>query len=184
MTDANRRLETELARLGDEHEPPVGWEARVLAATAERSRRRWWLLAIPAIALSAAIVLLLSWPRHPAPERLALAISLDRGGPVVRGTSAQVGDVLRATARGGAYRAVWIYRSDSQLVVACPGGAGCHSDGTALTATAKLDAVGDYSIVVLAADAALPAPHGALDQDVAAAARGGAQYQIAPISVR
>lgn len=184
MTDDNRRLESELARLGEEHEPPVGWEARVLAATTARPQRRWWLFAVPALAAAAAIVLLLAWPRHPTHEVLAMELSLDRGGPVVRGTSAHIGDVLHATARGGAHRAVWIYRSDSQLVVACPGGAECRSTATTLTATAKLDAIGDYSVVVLAADEALPAPQGSLDQDVATAARAGAQYRIEPVSVR
>ena len=48
------RIEAALARLGAEHEPPVGWEARVLAATAPPPRRAWWWLAIAMKALKAA----------------------------------------------------------------------------------------------------------------------------------
>jgi hypothetical protein len=180
MSDrAIERIETALADAGAGHEPPRGWEARVLAAVEARPRRtiaRWWLL-VPALA-AAAVVLFFAWPRTPVPanSQLALAITVERGGPLVRGTSAHVGDTLRATATGGgANRAVWIYRDDRELVASCAGDEPC-----AFTVATR----GDYSIVALASAAPLPAPRGSLDGDVAAAARSGAQYRIEPVAVR
>lgn len=37
---ATERIASSLARLGEEHEPPAGWQARVLAASAQREP--WW----------------------------------------------------------------------------------------------------------------------------------------------
>jgi hypothetical protein len=185
MSDPERRLEAELARLGTEHMPPVGWETRVLAATVLPKRRPWWHFAAPAFALAAAIILWFAWPRSTAkPTALALELSLERGGPIVRGSTAHIGDVLHATARGGKYRAVWIYRTDTQLLVACPGAAACTAADDAVTATAAIQSVGDYSIVALSSDAPLAAPTGKLDADVAAAANAGARYKIEPLAVR
>ena len=174
MSDPEARLEAELGKLGAEHAPPVGWEARVLAEAVVPRRRRWWLVALPAFAGAATIALVILWPRAPKPPPLALSLSLEHGGPIVRGTTAHPGDVLHASATGGDYRAVWIYRNDTELVVACP----------TSTCSATLAAVGDYSVVALSASAPLAAPTGKLDADVAAASRAGATYQIEPVLVR
>lgn len=184
------RIEAALARAGDEHAPRPGWQARVLAATASPPpRRRWWLAAAPALAAAAAVVLWWTWPRGAAapapPAPIELALVLDRGGAVVRGSSAEVGDVMHATARGGGgFRGVWIYRNDRELIAACPGGGSCKETADAMTATVPLRVIGRYSIVVLSADVALPSPAGVLDEDLAAAAKAGARYQIEPLSVQ
>ncbi len=178
---AIERLEAALTDAGAGHVPPPNWEARVLAAAdaaAASSRRpRWWLFALPALAAAAAIVIYVSWPPGArSTEPLQLALALERGGPVVRGTSAHVGDTLRATATGGAAKhAVWIYRDERDLVAICTGDAPC---------TFTITARGDYSVVALASDAALPTPHGTLDTDVDAAAKTGAHYKIEPVAVR
>lgn len=172
---ANERIEQAIAGLGAEHEPPVGWEARVLAATAERPRR-WWLLAIPAVAIAAVIVLVIGLRGEPKPQALALAVTIEDSGAVVRGATAKPGDTVQATARGGTgSRAVWIYRGDRELVMACTGTAPCR---------AKLASVGTYTVIALSAKAPLPAPTGSLDDDLAAALTAGAAHTIQKIEVR
>ena len=173
---SNDRIEQAIRGLGAEHEPPAGWEARVLAATAERSTRRWWLLAIPAIAVAAVIVLAIGLRSDPEPQALALAITIEDSGAVVRGSTAKPGDTVQATARGGAgHRAVWIYRGDRELVVACPGDAPCRT---------RLATVGTYTVIALTAKTALPVPTGSLDDDLAAALTAGASHTIQKIQVR
>lgn len=170
------RIEAALAAAGSEHEPPAGWEARVLAATREPRRTRWWWFAVPALVAAGILALWATRPRgahEPSPLQLALAI--EHGGPLVRGATAHVGDTLAASATGGAaHRAIWIYRDD-QLVQACDAAAPCR-----LTLTS----VGDYTVVAVASAAALEAPHGPLDTDVSALARTGASYQLEPVTVR
>lgn len=181
------RLEDALRAAGSEHEPPAGWEDRVLAATIgtraaapapapARRRARWWMFAAPALAMAAAAAVYLWWPRGGAapPQQLALAITVEHGGPIVRGTTAHPGDTLIVTATGGAaHRVVWVYRDDRELVTTCE--SSCR---------VPLTARGDYSVVAVSSDAPLPAPHGSLDEDVAAAAKLGAAYTIEPVAVR
>lgn len=174
--NSNERIEHAVAGLGAEHEPPAGWEARVLAATSERSRPRWWLLAIPAVAVAAVIVLVIGLRGDPKPQALALAITVEDSGSVVRGTTAKPGDTVLATARGGAgHRAVWIYRGDRELVVACQGHAPCR---------ARLATVGTYTVIALTANVPLPIPTGSLDDDLAAALTAGASHKTEKIEVR
>ena len=74
---------------------------------------------------------------------------LDRGRRRVGERPPHVGDIVRATARGGGgYRAVWVYRND-ELVAACPGGAGCRFVGDATIADVELRSIGNYLIVGL-----------------------------------
>ncbi len=149
---------------------------------AQRRSRTRIAAATAVAAAAAAAILIVWWPRaqpEPGPE-VALEMSVARGSAVMRGHAAHVGDVVHATARGGlAHRAVWIYRGDAALIVACPG-AGC-SDATAQLA---LPALGTYSIVVLGSRTEIPAPHGSLDADVAAAAQAGAIYKIDSLDVQ
>ena len=166
------RIEAALARLGAEHEPPPGWEARVLAATAPPAKRSWWWLGAPALALAAALVIVVIAKDPAKPPALALNVAVTRSPTVTRmsGSDAQLGDTIHATAAGGhAHRAVWIYRSE-QLILICPGGATCRSADGGVTADVVLDSIGTYQIVALASDAALPTPTGGFDHDVAAAA--------------
>jgi hypothetical protein len=181
---SDARLEEALRSIGSELAPPAGWEDRVLAATVGPAhvaapaprRARWWMFAAPALACAAAAAVYLWWPRSTLPvQQLALAVSVEHGGPIVRGTTAHPGDTLVASTTGGAaHTAIWIYRDDHELVMSCT------SSPCRVTLTAR----GDYSIVALSSDAPLPTPHGTLDDDVSAAAKSGATYTIEPVEVR
>jgi hypothetical protein len=174
MTGPHERIERAIAGLGTEHEPPVGWEARVLAASTPK--RRWWLVAVPALALAAVIAIVIGVRGDPAPKPFALAVAIEASGAVVRGTTAKPGDTVQATASGGAgHHAVWIYRGDRELVVACTGAKPCR---------ATLASVGTYTVVALIAKQPLPAPRGSLDDDLAAALSGGASHTTQKIEVR
>jgi len=176
MTGPHERIERAIAELGSEHEPPIGWEARVLAASASTPKRRWWLFAVPVVALAAVIVVVIGLRGEGTRRPLALAVAIEASGAVVRGTTAKPGDTVQATASGGAgQRAVWIYRGDRELVVACAGAKPCR---------ATLASVGTYTVVALTAKQPLPAPTGSLDDDLAAALSGGASHTTQKIEVR
>jgi hypothetical protein len=184
MTGPIARIEAALSQFGREHEPPAGWEVRVLAATAAPRRRLWWLLATSAIAgLGAVVLCARHTPRH-AISALAVDAPWDRTGPVVRGETPNVGDIVHATARGGAgYRAVWVYRRDT-LVAACPGDAGCHVDGDATIADVELRSIDRYRIVGLSSAVPVPPPRGTFETDVATAQQAGAIYQLKELVLR
>jgi hypothetical protein len=173
MTDPIVRIEAALSRLGAEHEPPMGWEARVLAATVDRKPRRWlrwWLVPIPLAVLAVGLVVVGSRPTLSRPE---LAVAFTRAS-AYRGPSMIVGDVMTvAVRRGGPHRAIWIYRDD-RLVLACPRDPGCKGSGDELVAELPVRSVGAYMIVALASSAAIDAPAGSYDEDVAGAEKTGA----------
>jgi len=165
------RIEAALTRLGAEHKPPVGWEARVLAAATKPKPKPWWWFAFPVVALAVAAIVV-CFP-HSRDQPLQLALNIEKGGVLVRGNSAHVGDIVHATATGGGHlRAVWVYR-DEHLVVACPGGPQCRRDGEATVADVVLDSIGEYTIVALTSKSPVPAPTGTLDTDVSNAITAG-----------
>ena len=177
---AHARIEAELAKLGAELSPPAGWQARVLAevtAGAPSPWRRWWRFALPAVAAAVAIVVVLWAIRPPAATEVALAYDVDRSGRVVRSDAAVVvGDAVTVTAAGDAkHRAVWIYREERRLVLACPGAAGCSSKDDAVIATVKIELSGTYTLVVLTSREPLPVPTDSFDASLAAAERAGAK---------
>ena len=163
MSDPITRLEGELAKVGSEHEPPPGRQARVLAATAAPPKRRWWMFAIPAVAV--AVVALVIGLR--GPDKPELVVSIESQGAIVRGTTAKVGELVRAKWSGSA---VWICREDA-LVIACPGN--CET---------TLRVPGRYTVVAI--DGKAPPPTGSLDADVSAAHAAGATSRTETIEVR
>jgi hypothetical protein len=183
MSDPVTRLEHAIERLGDDLEPPPGWEARVLAAVAPP--RRSWLaargwLAIPAVAaIAAAVVLVIGSPgREPAP--LALAAELVVTSQAMRGPSG-----IRVVARGGeGHRAIWIYRDGRELAAACPGHPACDRSGDALRIVLAGAPIGNYQIIALSSAAALPAPTGSSERDLAAAVDAGATWKLQELEVR
>jgi len=181
MTEPIARIEAALTGLGAEHEPPVGWQSRVLAAATTRKSPKWWWFAAPAVAAVVVVVVILQQPDEPG---LELALTFDQGNVVVRGdTSLHAGDVMHAAAtRGGPYYAVWIYRNDL-LVMACPGAIQCRVTNQAITADATL-ALGRYSIVALSSDSPLPPPKGRFDGDLARAMEAGAAVRSKNLTVR
>jgi hypothetical protein len=94
---ADQRIEGGLAALGEDDEPAPGWQARVLAATAPRPKRRWWWFAIPAPVLAAASLVFVV--RSSGAPALEVAITTERTNPVVRTRSGSDGTPrLRSTA--------------------------------------------------------------------------------------
>lgn len=172
MTEPIDRIEAALTRLGAEHEPPVGWQARVLAATAPRKRKPWWWFAVPVAALAVvAPIVVLSQPKH---QNLQLAVTVEKPSAVARGASANVGDIVHAIATGGRHhRAVWVYRNE-HLLVACPGAAQCRSSGEVTMVDVGLTVMGSYTIVALTSNSPVPPPTGAFDLDLANAQKAGA----------
>jgi hypothetical protein len=188
------RIEAALARLGAEYEPPPGWEARVLAATAmlapcppwwRRWRWRWrwrWSIA-PGLALAGAAAALVAYlaPGGEAPA-LALHVDIAHRAPM-RGPDAVVGDVAHIVASGGGERELWIYRDEAALVMRCPGAPACRIADGSTAVDFALTQVGRYTVVALARPAALSALPGTYDEDLAAARRAGAELQQQTIDV-
>jgi len=182
MSDPSDRLERAIAQLGAEHEPPPGWEAQVLAAiepqrAAVPERRPWlrrWWPAIPTAVLAAAVLVLVLRPgRSEALEVAFVATAGDPSRGATRGEQradeVTLGSRLDLAVRGGrGHRALWLYRVGSGLVAACPGDARCDTAGGAPHLALTAGQIGEYQIVVLTTDAALPAPSGDYDRDVAA----------------
>lgn len=190
MTDANQRIEAALARLGEEHEPPAGWEQRVLdAVRAPPARRPWWQYAAPVFALAGAtaVALLLLWRQ---PLDLVVERSRDkpmrdapRGDPQtsgrekIRGGQVALGDVLHIAATGGSgRRAIWVYRN-GKPVVRCPEGPACSTADGGLAVDVTVDLVGTYKVVALSripdAMPALGDGDTSHDADIAAARQVG-----------
>jgi hypothetical protein len=165
---------------------PRGWEERVLAVGRRTQARRTWMLAVGGLAAAASLTAVglrgsPMWPGQTPP--LALSVVVERSEPNVRAQVVGKGSIVTATVSGGRHRALWIYRADDDLRVACPG-VRCESEGGAMAARVPLDSVGTYTIVALASDAPIPAPHGSLDADVAAARRAGATDEQKQLDAR
>lgn len=187
MTDSNQRpddrsterIEAALARLGAEHEPPVGWEARVLAAVAP-TRRRWWVYAAPGVALAAAVAVALVLLRRPVPE-LALNVKVKHSA-VYRGDEASAGDIAHIVVSGGkGLRAIWVYHEEVQLVLRCPGDPKCQVSDASTQVDVTLSSAGAYTVVALTGSSELPTLTGSYDADTAAAKDAGLdvrQYRL------
>jgi hypothetical protein len=178
MTEPLARIEAALSRLGAEHEPPAGWEARVLAATVERKRRRWWVFPIPVAVLAMAVgaYWLVVIPR---PSALQVATILTKTDGTTRraaptnddSTPAITGDVLTVEVKdGGQYRALWIYR-DRQLETHCPSDLRCRILDKTTTIELTLELIGKYDVVAVSSDSPIPEPKGVLQIDLDKAAK-------------
>jgi hypothetical protein len=166
-----------------------------------RSHRRRWnpaAAAVTAVAVAAAGLLLWS-QRQPAPVRDALDSSVwivsatgSRHGEATG--EASIGDVLRADVAEVAGAELRIYRDDRELVLRCPGQAGCGRASGRTTAALHLTSPGAYRVVyflpvpaqVGVSPGAPPAPSrpptGTLEGDLAAC--GCASRTAAPIVAR
>ena len=199
---AYERLRAELAGLGAEDEPPVGWEARVWEQLdnprerrerRERRRPRWpgwrgwrpWIVPVGVgLAASLAALLLI---RPPGPLPPSLRAEVEAGATVRRGGEAQPGDLLRLTAAtGGARHAeLRVYRNDTELVLRCSTGRPCTRRGEELSAAVLLDTVGRYQPLLMRAESPLPPPVSDFEKDTSAALAAGADVKLsAEIVVR
>jgi hypothetical protein len=174
--DKRARIEAALARLGEEHQPPVGWEARVLAATGATRRRPWWMYAAPGLTLAAAAVVVLILVR-PSPQVVALKVEVKHSA-LFRGDEASAGDTAHITASG---RAIWVYHEEVELVLRCPEAPSCQASGGSITLDLPLTRTGTYTVVALGAVPAQTRLEGNYDADTAAAKDAGVeirQYQL------
>ena len=186
---AYERLRVELADLGAEDEPPVGWQARVWEQLdhgrerrdrRERRRPRWrgWIVPVGVgLAASLAALFLI---RPPGPLPPSLRTEVEAGATVRRGGEAQPGDLLRLTAAtGGARHAeLRVYRNDTELVLRCSADRPCTRRGDELRAAVLLDAVGRYQPLLIRAEGPLPSPVSDLEKDTSAALAAGADVKL------
>lgn len=179
---STKRIEAALARLGAEHEPPVGWEARVLAAVGA-PRRRWWAYAAPGVALAAAAAVALVVLRRPPP---ALALNVDvKHSARYRGDEASAGDIAHIVVSGGkGPRAIWVYHEEVQLVLRCPGDPKCRVSDASTEVDVTLTSAGTYTVVVLTGGDSLPPLTGTYDADTAAAKDAGLEVRQYRLTVQ
>lgn len=177
------RLRSGISSLGQEDEPPVGWQARVWERVEQRRRhqrrwRPWWIL--PAVAAVAATVFLLI--RAPTPEPAGLWVKVEAGDAVHRGFDAKPGDRLnlRASTGGAACAELRVYRNDAELILRCSSEPPCVRSGDELRATVTLDGVGRYQSLLFLCKDSLPAATSDLESDTSAALAAGAEVELGP----
>lgn len=142
MSDPIERIEAALAKLGNEYEPPAGWEDRVLAATRApvakpAYMRRMFLIVPPVLALASVMVWLFLFHTSSETEpAFAVALRIDRktvmrgagsGGAIGGASTGSGGDVAYASGTGRGHRVLRVYHRDN-LVLACV----ATPDGTVL----------------------------------------------------
>lgn len=143
-----------------------------------RARRTYLAVGGGLLAAAAAVMLVLTRLHHPAPnEPFAMTVSVEHHSATMRDSSkmtAHVGDVIHLETAD----AVWVYREDHELVVACPGGAGCRRGGADFT----VRTTGRYSIVLLEGPTP-PQPTGDYDIDVSNAVTAGTATKSTALDV-
>lgn len=187
--DAYEQLFGDIATLGAEDEPPVGWQARVwerIDQRRARRRSRWvswlgwpgWL--VPAGVAAAASLAALFLIRPPGPQPPSLRAEIQAGTTVRRGGEAQPGSLLRLTATTGGSRhaELRVYRNDTELVLRCSTDRPCSRQGDELRAAVLLDAIGRYQPLLMRADKPLPSPVSNLEKDTSAALATGADVRL------
>jgi hypothetical protein len=184
MSEPISRIEDALKQLGSEHEPPLGWEARVLAQVEDQRPmcpRRIWQLACPMVGVVAIAIALVFAGTAARARPFKLTFDTTHTGPRLRGDAPTVGDLVTATVSGGEpHRAIWIYRG-TELIAACPGGERgerCEGTGDSQGVRFTLTTRGRYALIALSSSLPLPPPRGSYDADLAAVARLGAQVQV------
>jgi hypothetical protein len=144
---------------------------RRIEASRPRGLRGW--MVVPAVAL-AALVLVFWLRREPpllTPEGPLLAMRFEAGAdrPRVRGGEATVGSEAVFELRVGraASAELRVYRDDAGLLLRCSDRPPCRREGTKLTARWRVPAVGSYRVLGISGDAAVEAPSGVYDSDLA-----------------
>jgi hypothetical protein len=184
--DAYEQLFADIATLGAEDEPPVGWQARVWERIDRRRERRrsWWQgwhgWIVPVGVGLAASLAALFLIRPPGPQPPSLRVEVQAGATVRRGGEAQPGSLLRLTAATGGSRhaELRVYRNDTELVLRCSTDRPCARQGDELRATVVLDAVGRYQPLLMRADKPLPSPVSDLEKDTSTALAAGADVKL------
>lgn len=159
---AHAPVRSALAETGADLQPKPGWEAKVWdridgagvggSGGTARNRRAVWLVGGGVLA-AAAIALVVWRAGGEGRERDAVAVAsieIRRSAPVVRGTQAVPGDtaVVRHAAAGAA---VWIYRGEETLLLACDATRvappACRRDGAGVVVELVLGTPGTYHVL-------------------------------------
>jgi len=167
---AFERLSKEIAIIGEDDEPPPGWQARVWDRVQARRRRPFWSWVLaPLGAAALAGILFFALPRTPSAPSLVQEIA--PGDTVHRSAAAAPGDrlLLRAETAGSPHAELRIYRNGRDLLLRCPGAASCHRRGSELRVDLTLPSAGSYQAVLVLDDQPLPPPQNGLDSDAGAA---------------
>ena len=182
-----RALVSLLGHVGEDREPPAGWEeatrARIVAAGRQRRLRAGaWVVGVAAAAAIAVFAL------RPRPHEIALAltVSVSRGTEPMRGTTPRPGDHLVIHAELGGRDPdqveLRVYRGERELVSRCSSAPPCVSAPGRLDADVVLPWPGRFRAVLLAG-AAAPPPAG-LDEDASRViGAGGAAILSLPVEV-
>jgi hypothetical protein len=163
-----------IAETGGGLHPKPGWESKVweridaettsMAGGHARSRRAVWLVGAGVLAAAAAIALVV-WRgggRSDPDQRVVVAeatLEIRHSATVVRGTSAAPGDtaVVHHGARGAV---VWVYRGESELVLACDAARvaapACTRDRDGVSVEVLLDRPGTYHVLTAAGTLVAP----------------------------
>lgn len=177
------RLREEIATLGEGHEPPAGWQARIWERIERRRerRRRWWrpMWVVPVAAAALALFVLV---RAPDLGPASLKVEVERGAVVRRGDEAQPGDrlVLHSTTGGARYAELRVYRNDAELVLRCSTEPPCFRRGDELRASVVCDGIGRYQSLLLLSRKPLPAIASDLETDSSAMLAAGADVELGP----
>jgi len=116
---------------------------------------RYFIYAAPILAAAAAVPLWLGRPDDVQP--LTSSLDFERG-PVARGKTAHVGDVLHFKVHGERHRAIWVYLDGRDLVAACPDDERCTEAAGELEIQVQLRVRGRYAAVALGSADAIPPP--------------------------
>lgn len=167
-------------------EPDASAEPTPIARESGRSRRRFAILSMAAVA---AALLVVVWspdgPSRPEVNMQAPVLdwSIEAGERRVRGDDAKRGDRLRLRTRvpeGTEFVELRVYW-EGTLVAACRSSAtesSCGRVGQTLTLSWRLDAPGEYEPVLISFTGELPRLPGKLEDDAAAAKAAGAQVVL------
>lgn len=181
-----------LGQVGEDREPPAGWEdairARIVAAEKLRGkgRRRLRLAAIGfGIAAAAAIALWAARPR-PRENALALQVTVVRGAEPVRGATPHPGDRLVVHValgpRAPGRMELRVYRGEAELVARCSSEPPCRLGADSLDAEIVLPSPGSFRALLLSG--AAPPPPAGLDRDASQMADAGGDALLSlPVEV-
>lgn len=179
------RLRGGLSSLGQEDEPPAGWQARVWEEIDRRKERRrrwspWWFAPVGIAAMAATAALFLIW--LPGRTPAGLRIEIEAGTTVRRGAEAQPGDLLRlaATTGGARHSELRVYRNDTELILRCSTEPPCSRRRGELSASVVLDGIGRYQPLLIFSEEPLPDIASDLDTDTDAALNAGADVELGP----
>lgn len=147
-----KRIEDALTKLGAEHEPPRGWEDRVLCHVVPPPKR---VPVWPSICVAVALAMVAVYGIT-KPQPVRIDISVQHGPTVWRGQSIHTGDRVRVTASGGSHGMprIWAFM-DERLIGSCPGNPECYVSSDGVSMSFVVSAIGVYDFMAVSSDRAM-----------------------------